>query len=122
MDEARDEILRHWARQLTAMDSADVDALHECFDGDAVLVHMTGCRQPLDEWLDGIRRREFVYHQVIEKGVDVEVTGDQARLVGDIITGCRADGSGQAWPLHVVQQFTRTDGAWWCTESRVTLG
>ncbi|MEL4356736.1 MULTISPECIES: nuclear transport factor 2 family protein [unclassified Luteococcus] len=122
MTEPRDEILDNWKRQLVAMDEADTEALRECFTDDAVLVHMTGYRQPLDEWLDGIRRQEFVYHQVIEKGVDVHVDGNRAELAGDIITGHRADGCGQAWPLHAVQQFTLVGGDWLCTESRVTLG
>lgn len=122
MTDARNEILDNWERQLTAMDEADTESLRECFTADAVLVHMTGYRQPLDEWLDGMRRKEFVYHQVIEKSVDVQVDGGRAELVGDIVTGYRADGSGQAWPLRVVQQFARVNEQWRCVESRVTLG
>lgn len=122
MSEARTEILKNWQQQLAAMDEADTDALQECFTDDAVLVHMTGHRQPVDAWLEGIRRQKFVYHQVVEKHVEVELAHDRAVLTGDIITGYRPDGSGQAWPLHCVQQFVQLDGIWLCTESRVTLG
>ncbi|WP_052209729.1 nuclear transport factor 2 family protein [Kocuria sp. ZOR0020] len=122
MTESRTEILKNWQQQLVAMDEADTDALRECFTHDAVLIHMTGYRQLLEDWLEGMRRQEFVYHQVIEKHVAVEIAGEHAVLTGDIITGYRSDGSGQAWPLHCVQQFIHKDGAWLCTESRVSLG
>lgn len=96
MTESRTEILKNWQQQLVAMDEADTEALRECFTDDAVLIHMTGYRQPIDEWLEGMRRQEFVYHQVIAKQVAVEITGEHAVLTGDIITGYRSDGSGQA--------------------------
>lgn len=118
-----DEVLANWATQLEAMDAADTQALASCFTPDALLVHMTGVRQPLDAWMEGIRRREFVYHQVIEHGVVVEPLGDdRAALSGDMTTGYRADGSGQAWPLHVEQDFVNTPDGWLCRESRVTVG
>lgn len=115
-------VLANWAEQLRAMDEADTRALGECFTRDGVLVHMTGYRQAVDEWLAGIRNGEFVYHQVIERGVDVQVEGDRASLHGQITTGYRPDGSGQAWPLDVRQQFVRVDGEWLCWESVVRLG
>lgn len=124
MDEhaARTELLANWQTQLSAMDSGDTETLASCFTPEAVLVHMTGVRQPLDEWMAGIRRGTFVYHQVIEHDVDVQVDGEHATLVGNITTGYRPDGSGQAWPLHVVQDFRHTADGWLCTESRVTFG
>ena len=40
------------------------------------------------------------------------VVGDRADLVGDVVTGYREDGSGQAWPLRMTQQYRREDGSW----------
>lgn len=117
-----DEILANWKTQLQAMDEADTETLAACFTPDAVLVHMTGVQQPLHEWMAGIRRRQFVYHQVIEHDVDATVDGDRASVVGNITTGYRADGSGQAWPLHVVQDFVHTADGWLCRRSTVTFG
>lgn len=119
---ARDEIVQNWATQLQAMDEADTATLAECFTPDGVLVHMTGYRQPLEDWMAGIRAGEFVYHQVIEHDVTVtELSEEQgtAILHGHITTGHRADGSGQAWPLDVRQRFVLTDGEWLCRESVV---
>lgn len=114
-------VLANWADQLRAMDAADTEALAALFTPDATLVHMTGHVQPLEAWMAGIRAREFVYHRVVEQGVDVEVGGDTARLVGRIVTGVTDDGSGQAWPLRVEQDLVRSGSAWLCRQSRVTL-
>lgn len=116
------EILANWQTQLRAMDEADTRTLAECFTDDAVLVHMTGHRQPLDEWLAGMRAGEFVYRQVLEHDVDVIVGDGSASLHGHITTGYRPDGSGQAWPLDVRQTFTKTGDEWLCTESVIRLG
>ncbi|GAB2493574.1 hypothetical protein GCM10027030_28630 [Luteococcus sediminum] len=121
-DAAREEILHNWKVQLQAMDGADTDQLRQCFTQDAVLVHMTGYLQPLKEWLAGMRAGEFVYHQVVEHDVQVEVDGDKASLQGRITTGYRPDGSGQAWPLDVRQDLVAADGEWLVAESRVRLG
>lgn len=121
--QAKEGIADNWKAQLAAMDAADIIALRECFTDDAVLVHMIGYRQPLDEWMRGIESEEFVYHQVIEKGVSISVLPhSEAKVVGDIITGYRADGTGQAWPLHVEQKFVQENGCWLCAESIVNLG
>ncbi|GAB3701898.1 nuclear transport factor 2 family protein [Mariniluteicoccus flavus] len=119
---ARDDILTNWRTQLTAMDEADTSALAACFTPDATLVHMTGYRQPLDEWMDGIRARQFVYHRVVEKSVEVTIQDDDnAKVSGHILTGVTDDGSGQTWPLDVAQDFVRIGDAWLCSSSRVTM-
>lgn len=122
--DARQAVLDNWYHQLQAMDAADTDALRACFLPDAHLVHMTGHRQPLDEWMAGIERREFVYHRLSERSEPrVEVQGTGAHLVGRITTGQTDDGSGQAWPLTVDQDLVAdARGRWLCRESRVTFG
>lgn len=106
------------------MDSADTDLLRSCFTPDAVLVHMTAYRQPLDEWMDGINRGEFVYHRLVERSVELtSLTEKTAHVQGYITTGITDDGSGQAWNLRCEQDFVLTlDGRWLCSESRVTMG
>lgn len=118
----KDDVLANWRAQLEAMDQADTAALERLFAPDAVLVHMTGHRQDLSDWLAGMRAQRFVYHQVVDKGIrSIEVDGDRARLVGRVITGVTDDGSGQAWRLEIGQDFVRIGGRWVCTESRVTM-
>lgn len=116
-----DAVRAHWDAQLQAMDEGDTTALGELFADDATLTHMTGDVQPREEWFAGMRRRDFVYHRVVDEGVAIDVDGDTARLVGRIVTGVTDDGSGHAWPLRVEQDLVRRDGEWFCTSSRVTL-
>lgn len=118
---ARAAVLANWRAQLAAMDAADTDALAALFTPDATLTHMTGYVQALPDWMAGMAARQFVYHRVIEKAVDVSVTGAAARLNGRILTGVTDDGSGQTWRLRVEQDLRRdADGRWRCTASRVT--
>ena len=118
----REEILANWRAQLQGMDEADTELLAAQFSPDATLTHMTGFVQPLADWMRGIRARTFVYHRVIERGVDVALDGDTARLVGRVITGVTDDGSGQAWRLRIEQDLARTPDGWLCTASRVRMG
>lgn len=120
--EDRAAIEANWAAQLDGMDRADTELLRAQFTPDATLVHMTGYHQPLDEWMAGIRRREFVYHRLVEHDHSLDLTGDVALLTGHITTGITDDGSGQAWPLTCEQHFRRTAAGWLCTESQVTFG
>lgn len=116
-------ILDVWRTQLDAMDAGDTDALSSCCTRDMILTHMTGHRQPLPDWLDGIRRRTFVYHRLVERSVQITaVDGDRATLVGHVITGITDDGSGQAWRLRMEQDYRREAGEWLCNASRVSLG
>lgn len=118
----RDELLELWRVNLEAMDAGDTETLRSCFTPDASLVHMTGYVQPLDEWMAGIRRREFVYHRIAERSVTVtELTPTRATVVGRIVTGITDDGSGQAWPLRVENIVQRIDGEWLFTQSKVTF-
>lgn len=121
---SKDAILQNWSAQLKGMDSADTDLLASCFTPDAVLVHMTGYRQPLDEWMRGIEAGQFVYHRVEEHWVKVtELSASSAHVSASITTGITDDGSGQAWPLRCEQDFVLTDaGLWLCWQARVTLG
>jgi hypothetical protein len=118
-----ESVVASWRVQLRAMDEADVDTLRACFAPGVTLTHMTGFEQPLEEWLDGIRERQFIYHRVIERSVSVTATSETgAHLTGHIITGVTDDGSGQAWRMRVEQDYERVEDAWFCSSARVTLG
>ena len=117
------QILAVWEAQLEAMDAGDTEALRACCTPDMTLTHMTGHRQPLAEWLTGIRRGTFVYHRLVERSVEItEVDGERAVLVGHIVTGITDDGSGHAWRLRMDQRYVRRHGEWLCEASRVSLG
>ena len=116
------EILAVWRAQLKAMDAGDAEALRACCTPDMTLTHMTGYRQPLPEWLAGIRRRDFVYHRLVERSVEiVDVTENRATLVGHVVTGITDDGTGHAWRLRMQQTYLRHGDEWLCHASRVTL-
>lgn len=120
---ARAEILDVWTTQLEAMDNGDTEALRACCTNDMTLTHLTGYRQPLTEWLAGIRGRQFVYHRLVERSVEItDVKDMQAKLVGHITTGITDDGSGHAWQLRMEQGYVRRGDEWLCSASRVSLG
>lgn len=111
-----------WDAQLKAMDEGDTAGLRECFTSEMTLTHLTGQVQPLEQCLAGINRGDFVYHRIERRSVEV-IASDltSARLRGRVITGITEDGSGQAWPLRVEQDYVLTELGWRCHASRVTL-
>lgn len=122
-DQEASEVIAVWRAQCAAMDAGDAAGIRDCFTTAATLTHMTGYVQPLDEWLDGIRRRQYVYHRLEEHDVEIRsLEADRARLVGHITTGITDDGSGQAWPLTCEQDYVRTEDGWRCANSRVMFG
>lgn len=82
---------------IDAMDEADVSTLRKLHKPDAVLVHMTGYRSSLDEWLRGIRAGDFVYHRIQVHSYSPTLTG----FTAEVTTGITEDGSGQPWPLRI---------------------
>lgn len=74
------------------MTDGDTNALDAMLDDGFTLTHITGYEQPKSEWLSEMRPGRFTYHGVDERTVTVEIAGDKARLVGQIVTARRCTG------------------------------
>lgn len=100
--------------QLAAMVAGDTEALGAMLDESFVLTHLTGYRQPKQEWISQMREGRFIYHRMEAHAVTVSLNGSRARLTGDTHTDSTASGSRRpgGWRLRMVQDYEWRDGQW----------
>ncbi|MFF3380391.1 nuclear transport factor 2 family protein [Streptomyces sp. NPDC002680] len=118
----REEIIAAYRAHLRAMAEGDTEALGNLLDDGFTLTHITGYLQPKAEWLSQMRAGQFIYHDVTEKNVtvDVDADGDTARLVGRIVTEATVYGTHADWPLQFTMDYARDGDTWTALRSVAT--
>lgn len=109
------EVLKDLYRQVNqAMVDKDIAKLEELLKADTVLVHMTGYKQPVSEWLDQIKSEEMKYYSWKEEAIkDIVIDGDKASLIGQSrVKALIWDGGPHTWPLQIKMYFEKVDGQW----------
>ncbi|WP_104174493.1 nuclear transport factor 2 family protein [Arthrobacter sp. Y81] len=119
-EQNRAEILENYRAHLSAMVGGNTEILAELLTEDFSLTHMTGYFQPKQEWLAQMRGGQFVYHDVQERTVSLDVNGGTARLVGRFMTDATVYGSRATWPLQLTMDYVLTDGRWLASRSIAT--
>ncbi|MGD6751994.1 nuclear transport factor 2 family protein [Streptomyces sp. BH105] len=109
---ARDEVVEAFREHVRALIEGDTATLESTLDDGFTLTHMSGYRQPKQEWLDQMRAGQFDYHGFEEKSVDVEVAGDTAHLVARTVADATVYGTHAPWHLQLAFDFARVDGEW----------
>src|SRR3954466_5733192 len=94
------------------MVAGDADALGALLAEDFVLVHMTGYRQPKDEWLADVRSGAMAYHAMEDVDVSVDASGGVPVLTARTRTEATIWGASGTWPLQLRITFTREGTAW----------
>jgi hypothetical protein len=102
------------------MIQSDTAALDELLAAEFTLTHIGGYVQPKNEWLAQLRARQFAYRDVQERTVSVDVDGDTARLVGQIVTDATVYGTRARWPLRLSMDFQFRHGEWTAARSVAT--
>ena len=110
--EIRAAVLANYEAQRQAMVAGDADALGALLATDFALVHMTGYRQPKDEWLADVRSGAMTYHAVADVDVSVDVSGDAPVVTARTRTAAMIWGSSGTWPLQLRITFTRDGDSW----------
>ena len=91
----------------------DIDKLDTMHTDDFVLVHMTGMRQPKEEFLRCIRDRELNYFTEKTEHIFIEVDGSKATLVGQSkVEAAVFGGSRNTWPLQLSFEVRKENGTW----------
>jgi ketosteroid isomerase-like protein len=96
----------------SAMLARRTDQLDALLDDQYSLTHITGYRQPKQEWLSAIASGEMLYHAAREDSVSVEVHGDTAVLVGRSKVTATIYGGRGTWNLQLTTNYARKDGSW----------
>ncbi len=112
--QARSDILEVLRAYHEAMVEARTDLLDQLIAADFHLVHITGYRQPRQEWFGVILRREFDYHRidVDTRSLEVNVASDSAMLAGRGIFNATINGMKHPWRLQFTMQLARRNGSW----------
>ncbi len=104
-----------------AMISKDTEALGQIMSDGSVLVHMTGHRQPRQEYLREIAAGILNYYSVETDSLDITVDGDDARMIGRSRVNAAVYGGGRhTWRLQMDSRLKKIDGQWKITFSKAS--
>jgi len=97
-----EEIRKLYDEMYHAMIIKDATTLSKILDESFVLIHMTGMRQPKQEYLKYIVDGILSYYACDETKLDINVNGDTARLIGQSKVVAAVFGGGKhRWPLQL---------------------
>ena len=104
-----------------AMIAKDIETLGSLLDENAVLIHMTGTRQPKREYLRAIKDGTLNYYSVEDDEIIIEVNGDKATMTGRSRVNAAVYGGGRhTWRLQIKSTLVKKDGHWLFVEQRAS--
>lgn len=115
-----------WIRDLyreywRCMIAKDADDLRGMMTDDYSLLHMTGLRQPAELFLKGLLDGTFNYYAADHDSIEVNVSGDQASLIGKSRVLAAVYGGGKhSWRLQGDFTLRKEEGCWKFSSSRTS--
>ena len=104
-----------------AMIAKDIETLGSLLDENAVLIHMTGTRQPKREYLRAIKDGTLNYYSVEDDEIIIEVNGDRATMTGrSRVNAAVYGGDRHTWQLQIKSTLIKKDGHWLFVEQRAS--
>ena len=96
----------------------DMELLNESLDESFVLVHMTGMRQTKRQYMDYIANGTLNYYSEKTEHLEIEVGGEQAKLVGQSRVNAAVFGGGKhMWSLQLSMKAVKRKRTWYMTEA-----
>lgn len=96
----------------------DQDALFAVLDDSFVLEHMTGSRQPRNDYIKAIADGTMNYYSAEHHYIDTEIHGSTATLVGQTYVSAGVyGGERRTWPLQLDCKLICKGGSWKLTEA-----
>ena len=96
-----------------AMVAKDMPKLDEQHAEQFVLVHMTGMRQPKQEFLKAIEKGDLNYYKSVPENVVITVNGNTAKIIGqNRVTAAVFGGSTNVWRLQLDFDAVKENGKW----------
>ena len=118
-DERQIEAL--YKQMYRAMIAKDIETLGSLLDENAVLIHMTGTRQPKREYLRAIKDGTLNYYSVEDEEIIINVDGGKATMTGRSRVNAAVYGGGRhTWRLQIKSTLVRKDGRWLFVEQRAS--
>lgn len=108
---------RYWK----CMIDKDAKGLREMMTSDYYLLHMTGVKQSVEEFLRGLEDGTFNYYSAEHDAIEVEITGDTATMVGKSrVIAAVYGGRRSSWRLQGDFTLRKEDGVWKLQSSRAS--
>lgn len=96
----------------------DMELLGESLDESFILVHMTGMRQTKSQYMDYIANGTLNYYSEKTEHLEIAVSEDQAKLVGQSRVNAAVFGGGKhVWSLQLSMKAVKRNGKWYMTEA-----
>ena len=93
------------------------EVLHDSF----VLIHMTGMRQPKEEFIRTVVDGTLNYYTASHQRMDVDIAGDNAVLVGKTLVNAAVFGGREhTWRLQQDLKLVKENGTWKITEAKAS--
>lgn len=91
----------------------DTDNLERILSDEFSLHHMTGMVQRKQEFLKAVKQGVLNYFSAVHEKIDVQITGDYARLIGDSQVLAAVFGGGRhTWQLRQTISCKKEHGTW----------
>ena len=121
MNNDREAIRALYREYWRCMIAKDADGLRAILAEDYSLLHMTGVQQSAEVFLRGLLDGTFNYYAAEHDSIDVQVSGDQAVMVGKSRVLAAVYGGGKhLWRLRGDFTLRREQGVWKLTGSRAS--
>lgn len=121
MNNDREAIRALYREYWRCMITKDADGLRAILAEDYSLLHMTGVQQSAEVFLRGLLDGTFHYYAAEHDSIDVQVSGDQAVMVGKSRVLAAVYGGGKhLWRLRGDFTLRREQGVWKLTGSRAS--
>lgn len=103
------------------MINKDEELLQKVLDSSFALVHMTGLKQPKEEFIRAVRDGTLNYSWARHQHIDVDMKVNEAELTGKSLVHAAVFGGGRhTWRLQLRCGLKKKDGAWLVTEARAS--
>ena len=119
--EESDRIKELYRRYWTYMINKDADGLRALMTDDYYLLHMSGVRQSIDEFINGLLGGTFNYYSADHDAIDVRINGDTAVMTGKSrVTAAVYGGSKHLWRLQGDFTLRKENGIWKLASSKAS--
>lgn len=100
----------------SSMINKNRSVLEHIHDDSFVLIHMTGMRQTKNVYISSIMDGTLNYYSVQHEDMQVNITGDTARLIGKSRVNAAVFGGGRhTWCLQLEFQLIKRNEDWYFT-------
>ena len=116
-----ESIKRIYRQYWKCMISKDEAGLRNLMSDDYYLMHMTGTRQSVDEFISGLLDGTFNYYSAEHDDIQISVNGNTAAMVGKSIVLATVYGGGKSrWRLRGDFTLRKENENWKLTSSKAS--